>query len=84
MEMHLFYFDSDVLSRLFRNAGFEVLCVEPYRRYASIRYAFRKFCAFLPDWIRRPLGAVWGIMPELIIPVSFSDVKLFVGRKASP
>jgi glycosyltransferase involved in cell wall biosynthesis/2-polyprenyl-3-methyl-5-hydroxy-6-metoxy-1,4-benzoquinol methylase len=81
MEMHLFYFDRDVLARMFQHAGFEVLAVQPYRHYASLRYIFRKVCASLPGWSGKVLAPHARLVPEISVPVSLGDVKLFVGRK---
>jgi hypothetical protein len=81
MEMHLFYFDGDVLARMMRDSGFEVLRVEPYRHYASLRYIWRKLAAALPERAAGPVIAASRLVPELVVPVSLGDVKLFVGRK---
>jgi 2-polyprenyl-3-methyl-5-hydroxy-6-metoxy-1,4-benzoquinol methylase len=81
MEMHLCYFGAGVLEHMFREAGFEVLRIEPYRHYASLRYIYRKLCAALPGPVGRVLGAAAGVIPELIVPVSLGDIKLYVGRK---
>ena len=81
MEMHLFYFDGDVLARMMRDSGFEVLRVEPYRHYASLRYIWRKLAAALPERAAGPVTAASRLVPGLVVPVSLGDVKLFVGRK---
>ena len=81
MEMHLFYFGKGVLEHMFRSAGLEVLRVEPYRHYASLPYIFRKLCGALPSAVSRPLGLFSRAIPNLIVPVSLGDVKLYVGRK---
>lgn len=81
MEMHLSYFDRGVLARMFTGAGFELVCVEPYRHYASLRYIVRKLCAAMPPWLGGPLVTASRFLPALVVPVSLGDVKLFVGRK---
>src|SRR6267142_2392483 len=77
MEMHLFYFDGDVLARMMRDSGFEVLRVEPYRHYASLRYIWRKLAAALPERAAGPVTAASRLVPGLVVPVSLGDVKLF-------
>ena len=82
MEMHLFYFTTDVLRTLFRRAGFELTEVRPYWHYASVRYLAEKAGAILPT----PLGQMARLASvfaprRLFLPVYFGDVKLFVCRK---
>lgn len=81
MEMHLYYFGAGSLERMFGEAGFEVVCAEPYRHYASLRYAYRKLCAVFPEQVGKILLKAFRLVPEIIIPVTLGDVKLYVGRK---
>jgi len=81
MEMHLFYFDTEVLRFIFRRAGFELLCAESYCHYASLRYIYTKFCAALPPYLGRILLKASKVIPEWVVPVTLGDVKLYVGRK---
>lgn len=84
MEMHLFYFDSVVLQQMLHEAGFEVLLVEPYCHYASLRYVYQKLCAAIP----RPFGSVLlvgsKLIPEWVVPITLGDIKLYVCKKARP
>lgn len=80
MEMHLYYFGCGVLEHMFRAAGFEVLRVEPYRHYASLRYIYRKLCGVVPSAGNFLAGGA-KLVPQLIVPVSLGDVKVYVGRK---
>lgn len=81
MEMHLFYFGSGSLERMLAETGFEVVCVEPYRHYISLRYAYRKLCAVCPEQIGKILVKIAKLAPKVIIPVTLGDVKLYVARK---
>lgn len=81
LEMHLYYFGAGSLERMFGEAGFEVVCVEPYRHYASLRYIYRKLCAVFPEQVGKILLKVVKLVPEIIIPVTLGDIKLYVGKK---
>ncbi len=81
LEMHLNYFGSGSLAQMFDEAGFELVCVEPYRHYASLRYAYRKFCAMLPEKFAKRLSITSKLVPEITLPVSLGDIKLYVGKK---
>jgi dolichol-phosphate mannosyltransferase len=82
MEMHLYYFDIDVMKRMLRAAGFEFLHAAPYTHYASLRYIARKLAAALPQRPAELLAAPAKMVPELIVPVGLGDIKMFVARKA--
>lgn len=81
MEMHLYYFGAGSLERMFKEAGFEMLCVEPYRHYASLRYIYRKLCSALPERIGGFLIKANVLVPNLVIPVTLGDIRLYVGKK---
>jgi dolichol-phosphate mannosyltransferase len=81
MEMHLFYFDSQVLKHIFNEAGFEMLCTESYCHYASLRYIYQKFCAVFPSGISRFLLMGSRLVPTWVVPVTLGDIKLYVGKK---
>jgi SAM-dependent methyltransferase len=79
MEMHLYYFGSGSLERMFREAGFEMVGIEPYRHYASLRYIYRKLCAAFPAG--DVLSRASRLVPEIVIPVTLGDIKLYVAMK---
>lgn len=81
MEMHLHYFGAKGLANLFDGAGFDMLRIEPYRHYASVRYIYRKLCASLPATVREFCLKAVALMPDVVIPVTLGDVKLYVARK---
>jgi dolichol-phosphate mannosyltransferase len=81
LEMHLYYFGAGSLERMFGEAGFEVVCAEPYRHYASLRYVYRKLCAVLPEQAGKILLKAVKLVPEIVIPVTLGDIKLYVGKK---
>ena len=81
MEMHLYYFGGGSLERMLRDTGFEVLCVAPYRHYASLRYIGRKLCTALPGAAGRLCARATALVPAWVVPVTLGDVKLYVGRK---
>lgn len=83
MQMHLFYFDTKVLEDIFKRAGFEMLQVKPYHHYASLKYIYQKLCMIFPPPLSKVLLLGSKLIPEIIIPVSLGDVKLYIGKKSS-
>lgn len=83
MEMHLFYFDTEVLRDIFHRAGFEMLEAKPYCHYASLRYIYQKFCASLPDFLSRFFSLGSKLIPNWVVPVMLGDIKLYVARKVT-
>lgn len=81
MQMHLQYFSAKALTKMFEQAGFQMLCVEPYRHYASLRYIYRKLCALLPAAAGDLLIKIESLVPDWVVPVTLGDIKLYVGRK---
>jgi hypothetical protein len=69
------------LERMFRDAGFERVRVEPYRHYASLRYIYRKLCAAVPGGFGKLFAKAGALVPDWVLPVSLGDVKLYVGAK---
>ncbi|MBI4355028.1 MAG: class I SAM-dependent methyltransferase [Candidatus Omnitrophica bacterium] len=47
MEMHLYYFTRDTVTRLLRQAGFEVVLIEPHVRVVSLRYLWSRLAPYL-------------------------------------
>lgn len=81
MDMHLYYFDKNSLEFMLEEAGFELLDIKPYRHYASIKYAYRKVCYALPKVISKPLLILDFLAPNIMIPVTLGDIKMFIARK---
>lgn len=81
MEMHLQYFSAKGLVRMFESAGFEMLVVEPYRHYASLRYVYRKVCALISGATGDVMMKLERLVPEWVVPITLGDIKLYVGRK---
>ena len=81
MEMHLQYFSAKGLARMFESAGFEMLIVEPYRHYASLRYVYRKVCALISGATGSGLMKLERLVPDWVVPITLGDIKLYVGRK---
>lgn len=81
MQMHLQYFSAKALTKMFEQAGFQMLCVEPYRHYASLRYIYRKLCALLPAAAGDLFVKIESLVPDWVVPVTLGDIKLYVGRK---
>jgi len=82
IEMHLFYFGSDIFQQMLREAGFDVLRVEPYRHYATLRYIYKKICTYLPVPVRNLFLSGSRLVPEWVVPVTLGDIKLYVGKKS--
>lgn len=73
MRMHLYYFTRPTLTRLLREAGFEVLRVETHKRIVSVRYLLEKaFALFGP---LAPLGkAIGKPFGDLYATVDLGDI----------
>jgi dolichol-phosphate mannosyltransferase len=82
MDMHLFYFTPDILNEMFKRAGCELVSVDNYVHFATLKYLWTKI-SIIPIWgLNRILPLFTPIMPKTIfIPVSFGDIKLYVARK---
>jgi len=65
MRMHLYYFSAGTISRMFEEAGFEVLRIERHKRVSSMRYLMEKAGALVPGvgillrWIGKPFGRIY-------------------------
>ncbi|SFV53121.1 hypothetical protein MNB_SUP05-5-837 [hydrothermal vent metagenome] len=81
MDMHLYYFDRHNLKLMLEETGFELLTVKPYRHYASMKYAYKKVCYALPKLISKPLLMLEFLVPNIMIPVTLGDIKMFIARK---
>jgi len=81
MAMHLYYFTPVVLRDMLNRRGMELIHIAGYRHYASLRYLFIKFTHTLPNFLYAFLSKIAPLIPEVIIPVTLGDVKLFIARK---
>ena len=81
MEMHLYYFTQKVLEEMLAKHGLKLIHVGDYRHYASLRYLFQKFIYALPRLCHRLMSPLERLVPNLIIPITLGDIKLFVATK---
>jgi dolichol-phosphate mannosyltransferase len=82
MDMHVQYFDRHVLEDMLCRAGFRLVRAEPYTHYARLRYALRGALRILPPVLERPLAAAVRLIPQqMMVPVAFGDVKVYVAQK---
>lgn len=81
MPMHLYYFDSKGLEVMFKDAGFKITAIKSYRHYASIRYIYQKLCYIFPERITNLLLKLEKVIPNIIIPVTLGDIKLYIACK---
>lgn len=81
MEMHLYYFGAGSLERMFHTTGYEIVHIEPYRHFASLRYIYNKLCAANQGWFTNKLSKLGVLVPDWILPVSLGDIKLYIVRK---
>lgn len=84
IHMHLFYFGSRSIKYLFRQAGFDITHEAPYVHYARLRYMLKGASRALPSYLATPLDWVARVVPDLIIPVSFGDIRMYVLTPVSP
>lgn len=82
MEMHLYYFTRDSLTRLLRTAGFEVVETRRHTRYVTLRYLGRR----IREGFGRPDGARTRSGDEpgrpWLVPVNLGDIVTIGARKA--
>ena len=81
MPMHLHYFDKSTIIQMASISGFEVLDDRPYRSYASLQYACRRFLTAMNIPLRIASIISKFIPKFLVIPFSFGDVRIFALRK---
>jgi 2-polyprenyl-3-methyl-5-hydroxy-6-metoxy-1,4-benzoquinol methylase len=82
MDMHLFYFSPDLLAQMFEKAGFELVHVDKYVHYATLKYLFRKIGSLPLYGFDKIISLFIPVIPSsIMVPVSFGDIKLFIGRK---
>lgn len=83
MDMHLYYFSQDSLSYLLRESGFELIEEGGHRHYASIKYAYSKLCFCFPKSIAKLMMKIDFLVPNIVLPFTFGDVRYFVLKKVS-
>jgi glycosyltransferase involved in cell wall biosynthesis/2-polyprenyl-3-methyl-5-hydroxy-6-metoxy-1,4-benzoquinol methylase len=81
MQMHLYYFTIPVLKDMLAKEGLELIHTESYRHYASLKYIYKKFIYSLPSLWHKTLSKLGVLVPEIILPVTLGDIKLFIARK---
>lgn len=82
MNMHLFYFDHSTVEDLLNRAGFSLVHSDSYVHYARAGYVYTRGLHVLPEFLRRPLSLFGKLIPEnLMLPISFGDIKLFIAHK---
>lgn len=85
MDMHLYYFTASLLRQWLNDAGFDVVHDSAYRHYATLRYLWEKGMAIFPTPVTKFLRPLSRMFPtDVVIPICFGDVKLFVARKREP
>ena len=84
MEMHLYYFSTHTLRAILKEAGFEVLAVQPQGRYLRLGYLatrvkpYSRLAAAALDRVAKVLR-----LRELAVPVNFGDLITAYARKPS-
>jgi glycosyltransferase involved in cell wall biosynthesis/2-polyprenyl-3-methyl-5-hydroxy-6-metoxy-1,4-benzoquinol methylase len=81
MQMHLYYFTTPVLKDMLARQGLELIHTDSYRHYASLKYMYKKFIYSLPSSWHKTLFKLGFAIPEIILPVTLGDIKLFIARK---
>lgn len=82
MNMHIIYFDHSTVADMLSRAGFTLIHSDSYVHYARVRYVYARGLHVLPSFIRLPLSTIERLIPEnLMLPISFGDIKLFIARK---
>lgn len=82
INMHLFYFGNRSIKYLFRQAGFDIAYESSYVHYARLRYLINGATRVLPRLLAQPITCIIRLIPDLIVPVSFGDIRMYVLRPA--
>lgn len=85
MDMHVYYFSTNMLRKILEKHGFEILEVKTYFHWVSLKYFLTKVSNLTP----RPISTAFGFFSKVpffdfIFPVGFGDVKLYVCKKKKP
>ena len=81
MDMHLLYFGKNSIENMFVKNGFELIEVFSHTHYSSIKYAYQKFASSMHPLIHRTLLFFDFLIPDILFPFSFGDVKTYVLKK---
>ena len=82
MDMHLYFFEEEVINDMLGKSGFKLLLVDKYCHFITLDYFLVKLSSLgIPG-----MGFVQRLIPnkilrELTIPFSFGDIQLFVCQK---
>ena len=82
MDMHLYYFEEEVINDMLGKSGFKLLLVDKYCHFITLDYFLVKLSSLgIPG-----MGFFQRLIPnkilrELRIPFSFGDIQLFVCQK---
>ena len=75
----LFYFNGNTTAQLLNRTGFKIIRTERYVHYISIPYLTEKINAVLPYGLGSPFYLVRKVLPQnLLVPISFRDIKLYI------
>lgn len=82
MRMHFYYFTPGTITRMLKEAGFEVLAIERHKRIVSLRYLLQKAAANLGPLAI--LGRVAGLpFGRVYVTVDFGDIMNVFARRPS-
>lgn len=83
MDMHLYYFTKPSLENMLQKGGFKLVETGGHRHYASLRYAYKKFCNCFPEFISKYLISMEYIIPDITLPFNLGDVNYYVAKRVT-
>lgn len=80
MDMHIFYFNTDTITKILKQEGFSVVAIKNYTHYISSKYLIRKlgYISKLGALVPR---AVQSVIGEFSIPFNLGDNMMVIARK---
>jgi 2-polyprenyl-3-methyl-5-hydroxy-6-metoxy-1,4-benzoquinol methylase len=82
MQMHLYYFTPETVSRMLREAGFEVVEIGPHIRITHLRYLASKAGSYSPPLGRAAARILARLgLEEARLPINFGDLMTVYARK---
>ncbi|MBU2644718.1 glycosyltransferase [bacterium] len=82
MDMHLFYFNQEVLNHMLSQTGFELIHIQSYSHFITVDYFLSKLES-LGVWGIKYIKKINRVIPlgKMNVKFRFGDIKMFVARK---
>jgi len=80
MDMHIFYFGTDTITKILKEEGFTVVIIQNYTHYISSKYLIKKLTHISRLGVLAP-KALQGIIGEFNIPFNLGDNMMVIAKK---